>query len=105
MTDPNIDGHKRQVIVIGGGAAGLIAAGQAAELGAETLLLEKMDRPGRKLRITGKGRCNLTNIAPMSEFIAHFGPNGRFLRQAFHQFFCPELVGFFEDLGVRTLTE
>jgi NADPH-dependent 2,4-dienoyl-CoA reductase/sulfur reductase-like enzyme len=52
MTDPNIDGHKRQVIVIGGGAAGLIAAGQAAELGAETLLLEKMDRPGRKLRGT-----------------------------------------------------
>jgi predicted Rossmann fold flavoprotein len=105
MTDLNVDGHKRQVIVVGGGAAGLIAAGQAAELGAETLLLEKMDRPGRKLRITGKGRCNLTNIAPVSEFIAHFGPNGRFLRQAFHQFFCPELVGFFEDLGVRTLTE
>ena len=95
----------RRVIVIGGGAAGLMAAGQAAQMGAETLLLEKMDRPGRKLRIAGKGRCNLTNVAPVSEFIAHFGPNGRFLRQAFHQFFNSDLVAFFEELGVRTVTE
>ncbi len=96
---------ERGVIVIGGGAAGLMAAGQAAELGAETLLLEKMKRPGNKLRITGKGRCNLTNVTPLSEFIAHFGPNGRFLRQAFSRFFTPELVAFFEELGVRTVTE
>ena len=96
---------SRQVIVIGGGAAGLMAAGQAAELGAETLLLEKMDRPGRKLRIAGKGRCNLTNVAPVSEFITHFGPNGRFLRQAFAQFFNTDLVAFFEELGVRTVAE
>ncbi len=95
----------RQVIVVGGGAAGLMAAGQAAELGAETLLLEKMDRPGRKLRITGKGRCNLTNVVPLSEFITHFGPNGRFLRQAFSRFFVSDLVAFFEELGVRTVTE
>ena len=54
----------RHVIVVGGGPAGLMAAGQAAELGAKTVLLEKMNRTGRKLRITGKGRCNLTNIAP-----------------------------------------
>ena len=96
-------GHR--VIVVGGGAAGLMAAGQAAGLGAETLLLEKMDRPGRKLRITGKGRCNLTNVAPMPEFIAHFGPNGRFLRQALSRFSTSELVAFFEELGVRTVTE
>ncbi len=96
-------GHR--VIVVGGGAAGLMAAGQAAEMGAETLLLEKMDRPGRKLRIAGKGRCNLTNVAPVSEFIAHFGPNGRFLRQAFSRFFNSDLVAFFEELGVRTVTE
>ena len=95
----------RQVIVVGGGAAGLMAAGQAASLGAETLLLEKMDRPGRKLRITGKGRCNLTNNAPLSEFITHFGLNGRFLRQAFSRFSSPELVAFFEELGVRTVSE
>lgn len=94
-----------RVIVIGGGPAGLIAAGQAAKLGAETLLLEKMDRPGRKLRITGKGRCNLTNIAPLSQFIEHFRPNGRFLRQAFSQFLTSELLAFFGELGVSTVTE
>ena len=96
---------RRRVIVVGGGAAGLMAAGQAAEMGAETLLLEKMNHPGRKLRIAGKGRCNLTNVAPVSEFIAHFGPNGRFLRQAFSRFFNSDLVAFFEELGVRTVTE
>jgi predicted Rossmann fold flavoprotein len=95
----------RRVIVVGGGAAGLMAAGQAAELGAETLLLEKMKRPGRKLRITGKGRCNLTNLTPLPEFIAHFGPNGRFLRQAFSRFFTSELVAFLEGLGIQTVTE
>jgi len=96
---------KKKVIIVGGGAAGLMAAGQAAEMGAETLLLEKMNRPGRKLRITGKGRCNLTNIATLPEFITHFGPNGRFLRQAFSRFFTPELVSFFEELGVRSVSE
>jgi hypothetical protein len=82
-----------------------MAAGQAAQMGAETLLLEKMDRPGRKLHIAGKGRCNLTNVASVSDFIAHFGPNGRFLRQAFHQFSNSDLVAFFEELGVHTVTE
>ena len=95
----------RHVVVIGAGPAGLMAAIQAAEQGASVLLLEKMDRPGRKLRITGKGRCNLTNVAPLSDFIAHFGPNGRFLRQAFSGFFAPDLVAFFEELGVPTVTE
>jgi predicted Rossmann fold flavoprotein len=93
------------VIVVGGGAAGLMAAGQAAGLGAQTLLLEKMHRPGRKLRITGKGRCNLTNDAPLAEFMAHFGSNGRFLRQAFSQFFVSDLVSFWAERGVRTVTE
>lgn len=96
---------RHQVIVVGAGAAGLMAAGQAAEMGTETLLLEKMSRPGRKLRIAGQGRCNLTNVASVSEFIAHFGPNGRFLRQAFHQFSNSDLVAFFEALGIRTVTE
>jgi len=82
-----------------------MAAGQAAELVAETLLLEKMDRPGRKLRITGQGRCNLTNVAPLPDFITRFGPNGRFLYPAFSRFFNAELVAFFEELGVRTVAE
>jgi predicted Rossmann fold flavoprotein len=96
---------SRRIIVVGGGAAGLMAAGQAAQLGADTLLLEKMNRPARKLRITGKGRCNLTNVAPVSAFITHFGPNGRFLRQAFQQFFASDLIAFFEGLQVYTVTE
>ena len=96
---------RRRVIVVGGGPAGLMAAGQAAGLGAETLLLEKMHRPGRKLRIAGKGRCNLTNKDPLSQFISHFGPGGRFLRQAFSRFFTSELVAFFEELAIRTVTE
>ena len=96
---------RHRVIVVGAGAAGLIAAGQAAQLGADTLLLEKMHRPARKLRITGKGRCNLTNVAPLSEFITHFGPNGRFLRQAFQQFFVSDLTAFLEELGISTVAE
>lgn len=92
-------------MVIGGGAAGLMAAGQVALTGAECIVLEKMKRPGRKLRITGKGRCNLTNTAELREFIGHFGPNGRFLRQAFDRFSPSDLVTFFNDIGVLTVTE
>jgi len=93
------------VIVIGAGAAGLMAAGQSAQNGAKTLLVEKMERPGRKLFISGKGRCNLTNSAPIHDFIDHFGKNGRFLRQAFHRFFTPDLISFFDTLGLPTITE
>jgi predicted Rossmann fold flavoprotein len=97
--------NKTTVVVIGGGAAGLMAAGQAAKCGAKVILLEKMKRPGRKICITGKGRCNLTNSAAVSDFIGHFGKNGRFLRQAFSQFFAPELVDFFEKHGLRVSLE
>jgi hypothetical protein len=97
--------YKHRVIVIGGGPAGLMAAGQAAEAGAEVLLLEKMMHPGRKLRITGKGRCNLTNVIPLEEFLQHFGTNGRFLRYAFSRFFNDDLLAFFDDLGVETVME
>ena len=78
--------NKYDVVVIGAGAAGLIAACRAAELGAKVLLLEKMERAGRKLLITGKGRCNITNEASMSEFFKHIYPNGRFLKHAFNEF-------------------
>ncbi len=96
---------RRKVIVIGGGAAGLMAAGQAAEAGAETLLLEKMKRPGRKICITGKGRCNITNIAGISDFISHFGKTGNFLRQAFARFFNKELMEFLDELGLKQVKE
>jgi predicted Rossmann fold flavoprotein len=94
-----------KVIVIGGGPAGLMAAGQAAEAGAETLLLEKMKRIGLKLCITGKGRCNITNIAEISDFISHFGKTGPFLRQAFARFFNADLMEFLDGLGLKMVTE
>lgn len=93
------------LIVIGGGPAGMMAAGQAAGIGLKTLLLEKKDRPGRKLDITGKGRCNLTNIASLPDFLGHFGKNGRFLRQAFNRFFSDDLAVFLGELGVDIVTE
>ncbi len=97
--------NQYEVIVVGGGAAGLMAAGRAAEQGAKVLLLEKMNQPGRKLRITGKGRCNLTNLAPMREFMEHVGENSRFLRHAFSTFFSKELIEFFEQKGVPITVE
>lgn len=96
---------QRHVIVIGGGPAGLMAAGQSALLGAHVTLLEKMPRPARKLRITGKGRCNLTNDRPVHEFVERFGRNGRFLRSSFSQFFKDELIEFIEGLGVSLTVE
>jgi len=82
-----------------------MAAGQAAASGARTLLLEKMSTPGRKLLISGKGRCNITNIAPVKEFVGHFGSNGRFLYSAFHRYFSDDLLAFLDALGVDTVTE
>ncbi|CAK8718761.1 Flavoprotein, HI0933 family [Candidatus Electronema aureum] len=96
---------SRRVIVVGGGAAGLMAAGQAAVNGAEVVLLEKMAQPGRKINISGKGRCNLTNTAELSDFLACFGRNGKFLRQCFQEFFSQDLIRFFEERGVETVTE
>jgi len=64
-----------------------------------------MNRPGRKLRITGKGRCNLTNIVGITDFLAHFGKSGRFLHQAFSMFFNNDLISFFNDIDIPTVTE
>lgn len=100
---PTVD--QQLLVVVGGGPAGLMAAGQAALAGARVQVLEKMKRPGRKLCITGKGRCNLTNVAPLAEFLAHFGPSGAFLRQAFHRFFTPDLLEFFVERGLAVVTE
>lgn len=96
---------KYDIIVIGAGAAGLIAAGHAASLGASVLLLEKMERAGRKLLITGKGRCNITNDVEMSEFLKHIQPNGRFLKHAFSEFFSTDIVALLNTYGVDTNVE
>lgn len=96
---------SKKVIVIGGGASGLFAAGRAASLGAEVVLIEKMPSPGKKIRITGKGRCNLGNTAPVRLFVARFGPQGRFLGTAFSHFFTEKMVAFFAQLGVQTQHE
>lgn len=97
--------EKFDVIVIGAGAAGLIAAGRAAELGGKVLLLEKMERAGRKLLITGKGRCNITNNAGMGECIKHIHPNGKYLRHAFSFFFNKDIVALLKRYGVETVVE
>ena len=91
---------RYDIVIIGAGAAGLIAATIAAEKQQTILLVEKMDQAGRKLRITGKGRCNLTNTSPIKEFISHIGSDGRFMRNAFSMFFNNELMQFFEQKGV-----
>jgi len=93
------------VIVVGAGPAGLLAAGRAAELGGRVLLLEKMRQEGSKLMLTGKGRCNITNDASISDFIAHTYPNGRFLRGAFTQFFSADIIDLLNNQGVETTLE
>jgi len=93
------------IIVIGGGAAGLMAAGRAGEIGAGVLLLEKTDGCGKKILVSGKTRCNLTNSAELKKFISMYGTNGRFLHSAFHSFFRPELLSFFESHGLATKVE
>ncbi|MBQ6741234.1 MAG: NAD(P)/FAD-dependent oxidoreductase [Bacteroidales bacterium] len=105
------------VIVVGGGAAGLMAACTAAERGRKVLLLEKMDQAGRKLRITGKGRCNLTNTNSLRDTLPHIGSStagttkkpgqtgGVWLRNAYGRFFAPELMEWFEQRGVELTVE
>lgn len=93
------------VMVIGAGAAGLLAAGRAAECGAKVLLLEKMNRPGRKLTITGNGRCNITNTAQLGEFIKHIGSDSKFVRPSFSKFFSKDIVKLLEENEVPTVVE
>ena len=90
----------RKVIVIGGGAAGLMAAVSAAQSGAEVVLLEKNNRLGKKLLITGKGRCNVTNTAQLQEFVKNIPGNGKFLYSVFSKFFNWDVRSFFEELDV-----
>ncbi|MEM5769212.1 MAG: NAD(P)/FAD-dependent oxidoreductase [Bacillota bacterium] len=94
-----------KVIVVGGGAAGMMAAGRAAELGAEVRVLEKMNQPGKKLLITGKGRCNITNYGERDKLIKSMPGNGSFLFSAFSAFSNYDLISFLQERGVETKVE
>jgi hypothetical protein len=96
---------QRSVIVVGGGAGGMMAAGRAAELGAQVILLEKTRRLGQKILISGKTRCNLTNARDLEDFISMYGPNGRFLYRAFQHFFREDLISFLKRYDVETKIE
>lgn len=93
------------IAVVGGGAAGIMSAIRAAECGAQVTLFEKMPQVGRKLRITGKGRCNLTNAADVPEIVKNIPGNGKFLYSALKNFSSADAVNFFESLGIKTKIE
>lgn len=97
--------NKTDVIVIGGGAAGMLAARAASLAGASVTLLERNPKLGRKLYITGKGRCNLTNNCPVEEVLANIPGNGRFVTGALHRLPPKAVMDLFEGLGVPLKTE
>jgi len=97
-----------RIVVIGAGPSGLMAAGRAAETvagRAEVLLLERMSRPGNKLRLTGNGRCNLSHDCDLSQFLTHLGPTGSLLRNSLARFYVSELCDFLAAHGVPTRRE
>ena len=95
----------KQIVVVGAGPAGMMAAIKAAENGAEVVILEKMKKPGRKMMITGKGRCNITNAADVPEIIRNIHGNGRFLNSSMRAFDNQDVIYFFEGQGVPTKVE
>ena len=96
---------KYDVVVIGGGAAGMLAAGSAACSGASVLLVEKNKYLGKKLGITGKGRCNITNSADLFEFMENIPTNPRFLYSAFNSFSNYDIISLIEENGTKTKVE
>ena len=96
---------SKGLVVIGGGAAGMMAAVSAAERGARVTLLEPNERLGKKLNITGKGRCNVTNNADVQTLLANVPRNGKFLYSAFSRFDGRDTMAFFASIGVPLKTE
>lgn len=97
--------ENRTVVVIGGGPAGLMACKRLAERVKKVILIEKNNILGKKLRITGKGRCNITNSAEIEDFIKNVPTNGKFLYSAFYSFTNQDVIDMFEASGVRTKIE
>ncbi len=98
-------GLKYDVAVLGGGPAGMIAAGTAASMGRKTILIEKNEKLGKKLFITGKGRCNVTNSADFDEFMKNIPKNSKFFYSAFNGFSNDDLIGLLESLGLKIKVE
>lgn len=106
MTKTDEFGYEtRRIAVIGAGAAGMMAAVTAARLGARVTVFEKNDRPGRKVRITGKGRCNVTNDCSVQDFLSNVPTNPRFLYTALSKLSVEDTKAFFEDAGVPLKVE
>lgn len=97
--------HKKKVLVVGGGAAGLMAAGFAGKNGADVTIIEKMPRVGRKILVTGKGRCNIANACDIEDFMKNVPVNGRFLYSAVNNFPPFEILDFFDEIGLKTKVE
>jgi len=97
--------NGKKITVIGGGAAGMMAAGQAAATGAQVILVEKMKRLGSKIAISGKGRCNLTNAGDIASFVNFYPGNGKFLYASLKMFDNQALVDFFNRYGIKTKVE
>ncbi len=97
--------NRYNTIVIGGGAAGLMCAATLAEKGIHTLLLEKMEKCGRKIRITGKGRCNITNNKQRDVFLSKVQGGREFITHSFDTFNNFDTINYFEEIGLRTVTE
>ncbi len=95
----------QKVIVVGGGPAGMMAAAVAAENGAQVTLLEKKEQVGKKLKLTGKGRCNITSALEGDAFMSGYAGNGRFLYSALNQFSNQDLINFFNKRGLATVIE
>ncbi|MCR8745396.1 NAD(P)/FAD-dependent oxidoreductase [Romboutsia lituseburensis] len=95
----------KKVVIIGAGAAGMMAASVAADRGLDVVLIEKNHKVGRKILITGKGRCNITNDCEIEELIENVPKNGKFLYSAFYTFTNTDVIEMFNNLGVKTKTE
>ncbi|MBQ7222923.1 MAG: aminoacetone oxidase family FAD-binding enzyme, partial [Bacteroidales bacterium] len=91
------------IAVIGGGAAGMLAAIKAAEAGGNVVVIEKKSSCGRKVLITGKGRCNITNTKSWAEFSSHIHPKANFIKSAFYNFSNKDTVHFFNKIGLPTV--
>ena len=100
-----MDNRMYDIIIIGAGAAGLMAAAAAGRLGASVCVAEKNEKPGKKLYITGKGRCNLTNACDTKELFNHFVANKKFLYSSFYAMTNFDCISFFEELGMKTKIE